>query len=284
MRWPTVGAKSQDLALNDGFVILVTWLSVNSNTFCVVIDIGTTVMKVTRGTMSMKDLFILACFILTFATRAQATPAKVIIIRHGEKPIEGNELSVQGCERAYLLPNFFKQWSQFAAIYAQQPNGKKSSLRPIQTVTPTALKYNLKINNSFRRDEYEKMTVDLLDNTNFDGKVIIVSWEHTLIPKIAEGLGVRLNASLGYWPGSVFDQAWVITFNQLNTPHLDIVAEFVLPTDIENSASGIDNWGAENSPNDNGIKIPQSIRAECADGNSILNQNLNKLVLNPIPH
>jgi hypothetical protein len=232
----------------------------------------------------MRSLALVCFFIWTWALGVRAAPAKIIIVRHGEKPADGNELSVKGCERAYMLPNFFKVWS-INAIYAQQPNGKNSSLRPIQTVTPTALTANLKINNSFHRDDYALMTNELLNNPSLNGKTVVVSWEHSVIPKIAESLGVHLTSTLTDWPGSIFDQAWVITFNEADkSAHLDIVAEFVLPTDIENSASGVNNWGRENPPSDNGIKIPQSISSECLNGNSILNQKLVKIILNPLPH
>ena len=46
---------------------------------------------------------------LGIAQSALATPAEIIILRHGEKPTYGNDLNKQGKERARELVDFFKK-------------------------------------------------------------------------------------------------------------------------------------------------------------------------------
>lgn len=142
----------------------------------------------------MKGVSLFFFFCLIWSVGSIASPKKVVIIRHGEKPTDGAELSSVGCERAYQLPQFFGQWNDIAAIYAQQPTGIGSSVRPIQTVTPTAQSENLKINNSFHRDDYSNLVADILNNRSLNGKTVIISWEHAVIPKIAEGFGIQLTS------------------------------------------------------------------------------------------
>jgi hypothetical protein len=74
-----------------------------------------------------------------------AEPAKVMIIRHGEKPDEGHCLSLKGWQRAAALVPFFlgatadecdplPGFGTPVAIYAQKPTQGNKSLRPMQTV------------------------------------------------------------------------------------------------------------------------------------------------------
>lgn len=215
---------------------------------------------------------------------ANAFPSRVIIIRHAEKPPNGPEVSALGCERAYQLPNFFKQYSDIAAIYAQQPKGTNSSIRALETITPTAIVNNLKINNTYQRDSYTDLVHEILADSNLDQKTVVISWEHSVIPSIAAALGVRLSTKLLQWPSSVFDQAWVISFESSSrSAHLDIVAEHVLPNDVESSQSGIENWGREVPSFDNGIVVPVSVVSECRLGNSKLNQKMNNNISVPLP-
>lgn len=48
------------------------------------------------------------CFLATVSCFSlHAAPAQIIIIRHAEKPPEGNQLSIKGMERAAALIPFF---------------------------------------------------------------------------------------------------------------------------------------------------------------------------------
>lgn len=232
----------------------------------------------------MKNINILLIYFLLHAVVLHASPGRVIIIRHGEKPVSGNELSNTGCERAFLLPNFFSQWGDITAIYAQQPSSLGSSIRSIETVTPTSNFENIKINNSFQKDEHLKLVTNIMSDHGLDGKTVVISWEHSVISKIAEDFGVKLTSSLANWSSSIFDQAWILTFNSSGSLlNLEIVAEHVLPSDIDNSSSGVSNWGSEEPQANNGIKIPQAVLDKCKNGNDLLNQQMDAAVSIPVP-
>ena len=88
-------------------------------------------------------------FSLLVAGQALAIPAQVVLIRHGEKPKQGNELNQQGCERAFLLPDFFKNnpivnaYGGPAGFFAMAPKSQDSSVRAVQTLVPTVATFNL---------------------------------------------------------------------------------------------------------------------------------------------
>jgi hypothetical protein len=189
-----------------------------------------------------------AVLVLFISGVALAAPAQIIIIRHGEKAPTGNELDQKGCQRAFALPSFFSPTNAAldfkdyppAAIYAMNPKGPGGSVRPMETITPTAAKLGLKIQNSFTRKQFSQLR-DAVMTSQYDGKTVILSWEHTVIPEIASTLGLTLSKKIKKWPGAVFDEAWVLKFSKDGKlTSFDIVPEHVLPGD--NPLGGKKNW------------------------------------------
>ena len=101
--------------------------------------------------------------LIVFPSQLLAMPAEIIIIRHAEKPVQGNQLSLQGRERAAALAQYFLgdldvlEFGPPVAIYAQSQKHGSSSVRAIQTVKPLADALHLRINDSFNRDDYRRM-------------------------------------------------------------------------------------------------------------------------------
>ncbi len=224
--------------------------------------------------------------VLFLSFQVWATPAQIIIVRHGEKlDDQHNDLSPQGCERAFQLTNFFKNYQQVVAIYAQGVKKATSSIRPLETIAPTAKMLSLKINNSFLRDDVSGISHEILTSSAYQGKTVLIVWEHSAILDLAPALGVRLAANLQKWPDSIFDQAWVITYQNSDPKKasLQIVAETVLPTDITSNQSGISNWGREPLPENNRVVVPNEIINNCAAGNRSLDQIVQLLVTKPLP-
>jgi hypothetical protein len=234
------------------------------------------------------NLQILTIFLVLLASlKVHAVPNKIILIRHGEKEFrkEESELNSQGCQRAFLLPNFFKSWDNIEAIYAQQPKKDWKAIRTLQTVAPTADFLNLSINNHYLRNEIQELVQDIFSRPDLNGKTVLIAWEHSMIPKMAQEFGLPITQNLNDWRGEVFDQAWILTFkgSTPGIPELEIVAEHLLPTDITNEQSGIQNWGKpEPSQTDGRIKIPESILKDCKSGNASLNELVEKYVLVPV--
>ena len=191
----------------------------------------------------MKIIF--AILSLVFSMTVLAMPGQVILIRHGEKPADGNELSQQGCERAFLISNFFwnnptaMAYGRPDAFFAMAPSSSDGSIRAVQTVLPTAVAQNKVVNDPFGKEDTTPMAQQILGDANLDGKTVVVAWEHKHIADLAAALGLPSDPTVGDWPGKVFDQAWVI--NWVNgVARLQIVPEKVLPND--NPLGGAEHW------------------------------------------
>lgn len=143
-------------------------------------------------------------------------PSQLIILRHAEKPEEGNELSEEGFKRAEQLVEFFSSDSRVlkygkpVALYAQAPKSKKGSLRPIQTLQPTAEKLSIPLRSDFEREEYASLLDSLKKDAALTGKTVVICWEHKVIMDMLDELGIQSPPAPKKWPKAVFDWAFVI--------------------------------------------------------------------------
>ena len=131
---------------------------------------------------------------------------RIILIRHGEKPDKGDNLSCQGFNRSLQLPKIL--YSRFGIpndIYVPAPGLGKATKnsRMLETIIPFAVKYNLQINTSFDVDAVSPLAQELKTKT---GTILIV-WEHKELPDIAKNLGI--NSELK-WKSDDFDTIWII--------------------------------------------------------------------------
>lgn len=159
---------------------------------------------------------------LLAAALAVADPT-VYLIRHGEKPDDGNGLSAQGLERAQCLRNVFGASSSYniGHIMAQTPKSSefthkpflvhgcldisllvlavKSTIdlpssatdgkrqRPYDTVEPLATDLGLTVDISCDRDN-PGCVKDVMDGYSGSGNILIC-WEHDALTDIVEELG-----------------------------------------------------------------------------------------------
>jgi len=133
---------------------------------------------------------------------------RVIIIRHGEKPEQGDNLSCKGLNRALQLPNVLnKKFGIPDYIFVPSINtGKKTgTARMYQTIVPFAVKYNLNINTKYDVDDTKELARDVLKR---NGTVLLV-WEHKHIDNILKALGLQ---SSDKWTDDDFDSIWIISF------------------------------------------------------------------------
>lgn len=161
-----------------------------------------------KSCMRLVFLLLILCGSFTIGS-CQKKSLKVVIIRHGEKPDNGDNLNCQGLNRAIGLPKvLFAKYGAANEIYIPSVNSgnKTKSARMFQTITPYAVKYNLDINSNYDTEDYKHLAKDVLQQK---GTVILV-WEHSSIPHIAKALGVQ--EDIRDWPGSDFDSIWVITY------------------------------------------------------------------------
>ncbi len=221
---------------------------------------------------------------LFFSSLAYANPAQVVIVRHAEKLSSGVEVSPQGCERAFLLTQFFStnsvvnKYGSPVAFYAARPKHADSSIRSEQTLAPSASQSGLNILDPYVRDQYQPVVDEISSTHAYDGKTVVMAWEHDSIPVLAQTFGVKLNSSTKSWPDMVFDEAWVIDFTGKKNPSLTIIPESVLPGD--NPLGGKD-WQNGPTPGE-GNPVPSNIVQECGN-NDALNVLTNALVTPPFP-
>ncbi len=162
----------------------------------------------------MKNFFktVLAAFViicLNNSCSAQTGLQRVVIIRHAEKPDKGDNLSCKGFNRALQLPavlyNKFKVPDKI--FVSSVSNGKSANqLRMLETITPFAVKYNLKIDSKYDVDDAKDLA-DAIMKTN--GYALVV-WQHDKIDNIVKALDVDTKGMK--WGDDDFDSIWVINF------------------------------------------------------------------------
>lgn len=183
----------------------------------------------------MKYLILLVSFSLIGAS-AWATPAQVLIIRHGEK-ISDDEtgLSPKGKKRAEALVSFFKndpsvtQFGPPVAIYAAAPKHEDSSNRAYETVAPTARALHLKVIMDFDKGDPKRLAEEVLEEEQYDGRTVLISWVHDRIPKLAEKFGAKRVPD--EWDGDRFDRVWRITFRGDKAGPVEDIPQHALPGD-----------------------------------------------------
>jgi hypothetical protein len=163
----------------------------------------------------MKTLKILiAIFLgLNVSAYAQTVSKKadlvIVLIRHGEKPGKGNNLSCAGENRALALPKVLhKKFGVPDHIYVPTvtTGSKTTQSRMFQTISPFAIKYNQNINTAFN----EKDSTGVATYLKTKHGIQLLCWEHTVIAPIVRALGV--NDPTLKWAGSDFDSIWIVTF------------------------------------------------------------------------
>ena len=159
-----------------------------------------------------KTAYTIAASLLVLAKLVAPAPArsadlKIVIVRHGEKPDDGDNLSCQGENRALALPAvLMRKFGKPDYTYVPSLKLGKSTkhARMFQTVTPFAVQQNLTIDSRFAEDDAKGVKKEVLGRS---GLVLLV-WEHSQIAAVAEALGVKKPPK---WKGDDFDSIWIIT-------------------------------------------------------------------------
>lgn len=182
-----------------------------------------------------------AALALCCAAGVAAAPAQVILIRHAEKPEYGNQLSERGFQRAEALVRFFRdeaavtRYGAPAAIYAAAPKHEDSSIRSIQTVQPLAGALGQEPIVKFTRGQARKLAADIMENPAYDGRMVLVCWQHGNLPDIvlalAEYSGAAQAALPGEWPDGVYDRVWIVDLDGGAITAFSDIPQHLLPGD-----------------------------------------------------
>jgi hypothetical protein len=166
---------------------------------------------------SFGHTLILWLMIFLPAAVAWAEPAQILIIRHGEKPPEKGavHLSLSGRERAMALVPFltetleFTRYGPIAALFATKIAPDDPSHRTHETIAPLAKSLGLPIQAPYVNREYAQLAREVLARAEYQGKTVLICWDHDFIPQLTGALGVKPQPPR--WPGSVFDRVFLVS-------------------------------------------------------------------------
>jgi hypothetical protein len=163
--------------------------------------------------------------------------AVILVIRHAEKPDEGDWLTPAGVARANAYPTYFAHLKidgkRFHIDHIFAAADSRKSRRPRLTVEPLGRALNMPIDHRFKNGDYQDLVNDLESHPY--GKDIVVCWHHGKIPELIEALGAP--ASLfptGKWPDDIFDQVIELKFDadgKLIPSQAKILHEHLMPGD-----------------------------------------------------
>jgi hypothetical protein len=153
----------------------------------------------------------------------------IMIIRHAEKPLPGSpaqgvnadgladpeSLTPRGWQRAGALIGTFTGRPSGdggpvlptpSHLFASQVGVQSSSRRPRQTLEPLSDRLGVTIDDRFQREELAQLAQAV---SSIDG-VVLICWEHHLIPSIANMLIGDTTSAPPVWPDDRFDVVWLI--------------------------------------------------------------------------
>ncbi len=169
-----------------------------------------------------------AVIVLYFSTALMAqsssgnTVLTVYIIRHGEKPAKGNNLSCEGQYRALALADTLAVrvgTPNFSYVPKMKTGDSTSSVRMFQTISPFAIRQNLYINSSYKETDVTGAAKDVLSRRG----IVLMVWEHGNIPPLAKALGVKA-IEVPKWHGKDFDSIWTIEFTESKKGNLKVAS------------------------------------------------------------
>jgi len=149
---------------------------------------------------------------------ASAQPARIILIRHAEKPEDPEEahLSPAGQERAQRLVKWLSAGKVLGTngppvlLYAPAPTRRGHGVRCLETLQPTASELHQTVFTPYPAADYASLAKEVLNNRIARGKNVVICWIHDYLPAFATSLGVKKMP--GKWKSSDFESAYVITF------------------------------------------------------------------------
>ena len=168
----------------------------------------------------MKELFFGLCILVCTSNGiyCQTTVApgelKVVIIRHAEKPIKGDNLNCQGLNRSLQLPAvLYSKFGipDFTYVPSIGLDRNTRHSRMFQTIIPFAVKYDLTINSKFT----EKDSAGIASDIRAQKGLVLVIWEHRAIPSLVRALGVPDFQLV--WDDNDYDSIWIVEIRKDKT-------------------------------------------------------------------
>jgi hypothetical protein len=182
---------------------------------------------------------LMAIFIVLFllSINSWATPARILIVRHAEKPYhKSDDLSPKGFRRAEAMAELFERQPHLAdkglpsTLFATKYIPGNHSKRCIETLTPLAKKLNLPVETPYVREETQSLARHILTDSHYDGKTIMIAWTHSEIIELTKALNARPPVQV--WNDETFDRIWMIDYSSGKTKLIDL-PQSLLPGDTK---------------------------------------------------
>lgn len=114
------------------------------------------------------------------------------------------------------------------ALIGMAPKDKKGSIRSIQTLKYVADEFHLAINTDFTDAKAEEMVKFVKENAAFNGKFVVICWNHDSVKKIVKAFGLKKPPKM---EGEQFDRSYLMSFPGSGAGTLEVLPQRLLPTD-----------------------------------------------------
>lgn len=183
----------------------------------------------------------LAPLLLVLALRQGPPPlanVEILVIRHGEKPGEGKQLSPAGVARAKAYVSYFQHLEidgrpvHIDHIFATAES--KNSDRERLTVKPLAVALDLTVDARYKNKAYGELAADIQHHRY--GHELLICWHHGNIPGLVTALQGNASKLIpgGKWPDDHFD--WIVRLHYDRTGRIQpdkcsLIHEHLMPGD-----------------------------------------------------
>jgi hypothetical protein len=167
--------------------------------------------------------------------------AVILVIRHAEKPDQGDSLSPAGEARALAYIEYFRHFKiggqPIKPDYLFATADSSNSRRPRLTIEPVSRELGLTIDSRFKDNQFLALAHEI--QGRFHGTNMLICWHHGKIPQLLRALGADPKKLLpnGKWPDDVF--GWLIQLRYDENGHLfesKRINENLAPADSGKSA------------------------------------------------
>jgi hypothetical protein len=154
----------------------------------------------------------------------------LVFLRHAEKPAGGlGQLNCQGLNRAIDLANLLpEKFGKANYVFAANPtrnveegelNNSYSYIRPLMTISPSAIKLGLPVNINFSANDTSDLADELLQD-KYHNSIIYTAWSHGYLPELinkvaGQAVGKKQKITED-WESSDFDSLIVLTLTWRN--------------------------------------------------------------------
>ena len=164
----------------------------------------------------------LAVFLLSLSVFS--APSEIIIIRHGDKITQhapGIFLSPRGQVRAEkFIFYFMSHFGRPDYIFTTNPiflSKGDHAFRAVQTIAPLENylmqhQVPVTVNSLYHKKDYTQLAQQLLTNTKYGHKKILICWEHHMIAPLVAAL--QVSGNIFVWPEDDFDSVYVIKYRK----------------------------------------------------------------------